>query len=105
MASLQKDVGVAKAHLVALARQRDALQHLRQHPEDRGWLLGLLAASREETSPEAIEEAIQKAARTRYGAEHDIRVRIDPKTGEVLEQLDMPQGIFISGLEIGGDTF
>jgi N utilization substance protein A len=31
---------------------------------------------------EAIEEAIQKAARSRYGAEHDIRVRIDPKTGE-----------------------
>ena len=31
---------------------------------------------------DAIEEAIQKAARTRYGAEHDIRVHIDPKTGE-----------------------
>ncbi|HEY5289091.1 MAG TPA: transcription termination factor NusA [Caulobacteraceae bacterium] len=31
---------------------------------------------------EAIEEAIQKAARTRYGAEHDIRVHIDTKTGE-----------------------
>ncbi|MBV8683974.1 MAG: transcription termination/antitermination protein NusA [Caulobacteraceae bacterium] len=31
---------------------------------------------------EAIEEAIQKAARTRYGAEHDIRVKMDPKTGE-----------------------
>src|ERR1700752_356154 len=31
---------------------------------------------------EAIEEAIQKAARSRYGAEHDIRVYIDPKTGE-----------------------
>ena len=30
----------------------------------------------------AIEEAIQKAARTRYGAEHDVRVNIDPKTGE-----------------------
>jgi N utilization substance protein A len=30
----------------------------------------------------SIEEAIQKAARTRYGAEHDIRVAIDPKTGE-----------------------
>ena len=30
----------------------------------------------------SIEEAIQKAARTRYGAEHDIRVSIDPKTGE-----------------------
>jgi transcription termination/antitermination protein NusA len=31
---------------------------------------------------EAIEEAIQKGARARYGAEHDIRVKIDPKTGE-----------------------
>ena len=31
---------------------------------------------------EAIEEAIQKAARSRYGAEHDIRVKIDTKTGE-----------------------
>jgi N utilization substance protein A len=30
----------------------------------------------------SIEEAIQKAARTRYGAEHDIRVNIDPRTGE-----------------------
>ena len=29
----------------------------------------------------SIEEAIQKAARTRYGMEHDIRVNIDPKTG------------------------
>ncbi len=33
---------------------------------------------------EAIEEAIQKGARSRYGAEHDIRVRIDPKTGETI---------------------
>jgi len=31
---------------------------------------------------EAIEEAVQKAARSRYGAEHDIRVHIDTKTGE-----------------------
>ncbi len=31
---------------------------------------------------EAIEDAIQKAARSRYGAEHDIRVHIDPTTGE-----------------------
>ncbi|MCR5874007.1 transcription termination factor NusA [Phenylobacterium sp. J426] len=31
---------------------------------------------------EAIEEAIQKGARARYGAEHDIRVHIDAKTGE-----------------------
>src|SRR5215212_3341048 len=32
---------------------------------------------------EAIEEAIQKAARSRYGADHDIRVKIDPATGEM----------------------
>ena len=32
---------------------------------------------------EAIEEAIQKGARSRYGAEHDIRAKIDVKTGEL----------------------
>ena len=32
---------------------------------------------------QAIEEAMQKAARSRYGAEHDIRVSIDPATGEM----------------------
>ena len=31
----------------------------------------------------SIEEAIQKAARNRYGADHDIRVHIDPRTGEM----------------------
>ncbi len=31
----------------------------------------------------AIEEAIQKAARSRYGAEHDIRASLDPKSGEM----------------------
>ncbi len=32
---------------------------------------------------EAIEEAIQKAARMRYGSELDIRARLDPVTGEM----------------------
>jgi N utilization substance protein A len=32
---------------------------------------------------QAIEEAIQKAARSRYGAEHDIRVHIDQRSGEM----------------------
>jgi N utilization substance protein A len=35
---------------------------------------------------EAIEDALQKAARARYGAEHDIRVKIDPKTGETSQK-------------------
>ena len=32
---------------------------------------------------QAIEEAIQKAAKARYGAEHDITATIEPKTGEL----------------------
>ena len=31
--------------------------------------------------------------------------RIDPQSGEVLEQLDMPTGAGVSGLEAGGDRF
>ena len=29
--------------------------------------------------------------------------RVDPKSGEVLEQIDMPPGISVSGLESNGD--
>jgi hypothetical protein len=32
---------------------------------------------------EAMEEAIQKAARSRYGAENDIRAKLDPMTGDL----------------------
>ena len=32
---------------------------------------------------EAMEESYAKAARSRYGAEYDIRAKIDPKTGEL----------------------
>jgi glutamine cyclotransferase len=39
------------------------------------------------------------------GDESDVR-RIDPRTGEVLERLEMPPGAFVSGLESdGGDRF
>ena len=39
------------------------------------------------------------------GDESDVR-RIDPKTGEVLESLEMPAGVGVSGLESdGGDRF
>ena len=37
--------------------------------------------------------------------ESDLR-RVDPQTGEVLEQLEMPTGVNVSGLESdGGDRF
>src|SRR5437764_10841921 len=39
------------------------------------------------------------------GDESDLR-RVDPRTGEVLERLDMPSGVAVSGLESdGGDQF
>jgi len=39
------------------------------------------------------------------GDESDVR-RVDPGTGEVLEKLDMPPGVMVSGLESdGGDHF
>lgn len=39
------------------------------------------------------------------GDESDVR-RIDPRTGEVLEKIDMPPGVGVSGLESdGGDLF
>ena len=39
------------------------------------------------------------------GDDSDVR-RVDPKTGEVLERLDMPPGTYVSGLESdGGDQF
>ena len=39
------------------------------------------------------------------GDESDLR-RVDPRTGEVLEKLEMPPGVFVSGLESdGGDLF
>jgi glutamine cyclotransferase len=39
------------------------------------------------------------------GEESDIR-RIDPQSGEVLERVEMPEGVFVSGLESdGGEHF
>src|SRR5678815_3624604 len=32
---------------------------------------------------EAMEDAIQRAARARYGAENDIRAKLDPNTGDL----------------------
>jgi glutamine cyclotransferase len=42
---------------------------------------------------------------TSEGDESDLR-QIDPQTGEVLEKLEMPHGVYVSGLESdGGDQF
>ena len=42
---------------------------------------------------------------TSEGDDNDLR-RVDPQTGEILERLDMPRGMSVSGLESdGGDRF
>src|ERR1700712_2989858 len=48
---------------------------------------------------EAMEEAIQRAARARYGVENDIRAKLDPKSGDlrlwrVLEVVEEPEDLF-----------
>ena len=48
---------------------------------------------------EAMEDAIQRAARSRYGSENDIRAKIDPNSGEmrlwrVLEVVEAPDDYF-----------
>ncbi|MFQ3596435.1 MAG: NusA N-terminal domain-containing protein, partial [Sphingomonadaceae bacterium] len=48
---------------------------------------------------EAMEEAIQRAARARYGAENDIRAKLDPRGGDlrlwrVLEVVDLVEDHF-----------
>ena len=50
----------------------------------------------------AMEDAIQKAAKSRYGSENDIRCEIDPKTGEtkltrVLQVVDTVENEFDPG--------
>src|SRR6476660_3243933 len=50
---------------------------------------------------EAMEDAIQRAARARYGAENDIRAKLDPQTGElrlwrVVEVVGRPRKIITS---------
>src|ERR687889_2261815 len=48
---------------------------------------------------EAMEDAIQRAARARYGAENDIRAKLDPDSGDlrlwrVLEVVEEPEDHF-----------
>ena len=48
---------------------------------------------------EAMEDAIQRAARARYGAENDIRAKLDPETGDlrlwrVVEVVDTVEDYF-----------
>lgn len=51
---------------------------------------------------EAITEAIQKAGRTKYGFDHDIRVEVDPKSGEIT--MKRYREVVANDAEIENDT-
>jgi glutamine cyclotransferase len=70
---------------------------------DTGKILRTIESSRFVTGVTWVEGDLWHA--TWEGDESDLR-HIDPQTGEVLEKLEMPQGVHISGLESdGGDQF
>ena len=79
MATAPAAVSANKAELIAIA---DAVA--REKLIDKGIVI------------EAMEDAIQRAARARYGAENDIRAKLDAETGDlrlwrVLEVVEEPK--------------
>lgn len=68
---------------------------------DTGEILRTIESNRFVTGVAWVDGELWHA--TLEGGESDLR-RVDPETGEVLESLDMPQGVEVSGLESdGGD--
>jgi len=71
-------------------------------PED-GAILCTIESNRFVTGVTWVDGDLWHA--TSEGNESELR-RIDPQTGEILEKVEMPQGVSISGLESnGGDRF
>src|ERR1700686_2149731 len=76
---------------------------IHQISPDTGAILRTIESNRFVTGVTWIEGELWHA--TWEGDESDLR-RIDPQTGEVLESLEMPQGVNVSGLESdGSDQF
>jgi glutamine cyclotransferase len=72
---------------------------IHQIDAETGAILRTIESSRFVTGVTWVEGALWHA--TAEDGESDLR-RIDPKTGEVVETIDMPPGVFISGLESNG---
>jgi len=67
---------------------------------DTGEILHTIESNRFVTGVTWADEELWHA--TWEGDESDLR-RVDPRTGEVRERLEMPPGIYVSGLESDGD--
>jgi glutamine cyclotransferase len=76
---------------------------IHQIDPDTGAILRTIESNRFVTGVTWVEGELWHA--TWEGEESELR-RIDPVTGEVFERLEMPAGVFVSGLESdGGDRF
>ena len=97
-----KDSGLAWAERTLWVGQyRDRKIH--QVDPDTGAILRTVESSRFVTGVTWVDGELWHG--TWEGEESDLR-RIDPRTGEVLERLEMPPGVGVSGLESdGGDRF
>jgi len=76
---------------------------IHQIDPDTGKILRTIESNRFVTGVTWVDGELWHA--TWEGEESDVR-HIDPQTGEVLEKLEMPPGVFVSGLESdGGERF
>ncbi len=76
---------------------------IHQIDPDTGTILRTIESNRFVTGVTWVDGELWHA--TWEGEESDLR-RVDPRTGEVQERLDMPTGAYVSGLESdGGDQF
>ena len=81
-----------------VGQHRDRKIH--QLDPDTGAILRTIESNRFVTGVTWVDGELWHA--TWEGDESDLR-RIDPGTGEVLETVEMPSGVFVSGLESDGD--
>ncbi len=78
-------------------------RRIHQVDPDTGAILRTIESNRFVTGVTWVDGELWHA--TWEGEESDLR-RVDPGTGEVLERIDMPPGVGVSGLESdGGDQF
>ena len=96
------DSGLAWAEgTLWVGQYRDRKIH--QVDPETGTILRTIESNRFVTGVTWVDGELWHA--TWEGDESDLR-RVDPQTGEVLEQLEMPAGVGVSGLESdGGDRF
>src|ERR1700679_2495423 len=93
-----RDSGLAWAEgTLWVGQYRDRKIH--QIDPETGAILRTIESSRFVTGVTWVDGELWHG--TLEGEESELR-RIDPRTGEVLEQLDMPSGVGVSGLECDG---